>query len=205
MNDGGRDEAMAREGRAHARRALALDGNDPTVLSLVAVALLFLGYWHESLAYARRAVDLNPNIALCHVNLALICLRFNMPDETIRHVDAAEILAPRGYQTYLALGYKGLAHFQAGKFEQALQVIEESLLLYPYMFSLKDKALFLEKLGRHEQACDAIRLLREAEPSLTLEGIERANILVFAPETAQDMNATLRIVWRDTPLKLREA
>jgi TolB-like protein/Flp pilus assembly protein TadD len=201
MNDGGRDEAMAREGRAHARRALALDGNDPTVLSLVAVALLFLGSWHESLAYARRAVDLNPNIALCHVNLALICLRFKMPDETIRHVDAAEILAPRGYQTYLALGYKGLAHFQAGKVEQALQVIEESLLLYSYMFSLKDKALCLEKLGRHEEACDAIRHLRAAEPSLSLEGIERANTLVFAAETAQDMNATLRKVWLDTPLE----
>jgi hypothetical protein len=34
-----------------------------------------------------------------------------------------------------------------------------------------------------------------------LEGIERANTLVFAPETAQDMNATLRRVWLDTPLE----
>ena len=203
LHDGGKDEAMAREGRAHAQRALALDGSDPTVLTTVAVGLLFLGSWQESLVYARRAVDLNPNIALCHLNLGLICLRFKMPDEAIRHVEAAEVLAPRGYQTYLGLGYKALAHFLAGRIEQALKVIEESLLLYPYMFSLKDKALFLEKLGRHEEACDAIRLLREAEPSLTLDGIERANILVFAPETAQDMNATLRIVWRNAPLELR--
>jgi TolB-like protein/Flp pilus assembly protein TadD len=201
MHEGGTDEALAREGRVHAQRALALDGNDPTVLSMVAVALLFLGSGPESLTYARRAVDLNPNIALCHVNLALISLHFEMTDETIRHVEAAEILAPRGYQTYLGLGYKGLAHFRAGRFEQALKLIDESLLLYSYMFSLKDKALCLEKLGRHEEACDAIRQLRAAEPSLSLEGIERANTLVFAPETAQDMNATLRKVWLDPPLE----
>jgi hypothetical protein len=69
------------------------------------------------------------------------------------------------------------------------------------MFSLKDKALCWEKLGRHEEACDAIRQLRAAEPSLSLEGIERANTLVFAPEAAQDMNATLRKVWLDPPLE----
>ncbi len=201
MHDGGRDEALAREGRAHAKRALALDGNDPTVLTMAAAGLGFFGSWHESLAYARRAVALNPNIALCHVNLALICLRFNWPEETIRYVDAAEILAPRGYITYMTLGYKGLAHFLAGRYEQGLQLIEEALLLHPYVFSLKDKALCLEKLGRHEEARETIRLLREAEPSLSLEGIERSNTLVFAPETAQDMNATLRKVWLDTSLE----
>jgi TolB-like protein/Flp pilus assembly protein TadD len=201
LHEGGTDEALTREGRAHAQRALALDGNDPTVLSMVAVALLFLGSWPESLTYARRAVDLNPNIASSHVNLALISLRFGMTDETIRHVEAAEILAPRGYQTYLGLGYKGLAHFQAGRFEQALKLIDESLLLYSYMFALKDKALCLEKLGRHEEACNAIRQLRAAEPSLSLEGIQRANTLVFAPETAQDMNATLRKLWLNPPLE----
>jgi tetratricopeptide (TPR) repeat protein len=101
----------------------------------------------------------------------------------------------------MTLGYKGLAHFLAGRYEQALQVIEEALLLYPYLFSLKDKALCLEKLGRHEDAREAICLMREAEPSLSLEGIERANTLVFAAETAQDMNATLRKVWLGTPLE----
>jgi TolB-like protein len=201
MHDGGRDEAIAREGRVHAKRALVLGGNDPTVLTLVATGLGFFGSWHESLAYAQRAVELNPNIALCHVNLALICLHFNRSDDAIAHADSALILAPRGYLTYMLLGYKGLGHFQAGRYEQALQVTEESLRFFPYMFSMKDKAQCLEKLGRHEEAREAIRLLREAEPWVTLEGIERANALVFAPETAQDMNATLRRVWLDTPLE----
>jgi tetratricopeptide (TPR) repeat protein len=100
--------------------------------------------------------------------------------------------------SYLSLGYKSLAHFQAQRYEQALQAVEQALMLYPYMFSLKDKAVYCEKLGRHEDARDAVRRLRVAVPSLTLADIERSNALVFAPETATDMNATFRKVWTET-------
>jgi tetratricopeptide (TPR) repeat protein len=175
-------------------------GSNPIVLTLEAMGLAFLGSWREAMAHAQRAVDLNPNIALSHVNLALACLHFNRPDEAIAHIDAAAILAPRGYQTNLALGYKGLAHFQAGRYEQALRTMEEALLLHPNLYILKDKAVVCEKLGQHEDASDAIRRLRTAEPSVTLDGIERANSIVFAPDTANEMNAILRKLWRDTPV-----
>ena len=194
------DEAIAREARTHAQRALALDGSNPIVLTSVAIALGFLGSWREAMGHAQRAVDLNPNIALCHVNLALACLHFNRPDDAIVHLEAAAVLAPRGYQTNLALGYKGLAHFQAGRYELALQAIDEAILLYPNMFMLKDKAVLCEKLGRHEDADDAIRHLRAAEP-VALDEIERANTIVFAPETANEMNAILRRVWLRTALE----
>jgi hypothetical protein len=71
----------------------------------------------------------------------------------------------------------------------------EALQLFPYMFTLKDKAVFCEKLGRHEDALEPIRQLRAAEPAAALEGIERSNTLVFPPETVRDMNETLRNVW----------
>jgi TolB-like protein/Flp pilus assembly protein TadD len=192
------DEATAREGRSHAQRALALDGSNPIVLTSVAMALAFFGSWREAMGHAQHAVDLNPNIAMCHVNLALACLHFNRPDDAIAHVEAAAILAPRGYRTNLALGYKGVAHFQAGRYELALQAVEEAVLLHPNVFLLKDKAVVCEKLGRHEDAVAAIRHLRAAEPSLTLHDIERANTIVFSSETANEMNATLRKVWPET-------
>jgi TolB-like protein/Tfp pilus assembly protein PilF len=195
MTIGGSDEALAREGRIHAQRALELDGSDPIVLTTVGLCLGLIGSWDEALEHAQRAVDLNPNIALCHANLALVLVHFNRPDDAITHVDAAAILAPRGYQTYLSLGHRGLAHYQAGRYELALQAINEALRLYPYMFYLKDKAVFCEKLGRHEEARDAIRRLRATEPSTTLDDLERANGIVFTAEIAADMNATLRKVW----------
>ena len=155
LNSGGSDEALARESRTHAQRALALDGNDPNVLTQVGLCMGLCGAWREALGHLQRAVDLNPRIAQCQLNLALACLHFNRPDDAIAHVDAAVILAPRGYQTYMGLGYKGLAHFMAGRIEQALQLTEEALRLYPYMFAMKDKAVYCEKLGRHEEAREA--------------------------------------------------
>jgi tetratricopeptide (TPR) repeat protein len=201
MTMGGKDEAMAREGRVHAQRALALDGSDPNVLTQVGLCMGLLGSWREAMAHSQRAMDLNPNSALCHNHFALACLHFNRPDDAIAHADAAVILAPRGYYTYMALAYKGLAHFMAGRYEQALQAAEDALQLYPYVFALKDKAVYCEKLGRHEEAREAVRQLRAAEPSLTLEGMERSNALVFAPETAQDMSEILRKIWLETPLE----
>jgi hypothetical protein len=43
--------------------------------------------------------------------------------------------------------------------------------------------------------------LRAAEPSLSLESMEKSNALVFEPATAQDMSDTLRKVWLETPLE----
>ena len=201
MMDGGRDEAMARECRTYAQRALALDSSDPRILSIVALGMGFLGSWQEASEYAQRAVDLNANIASCHLNLALVCLHFVRPEDAMVHVDAALILAPRGYTTYMGLTYRALAHFQAGRYEQALQTVEQSLLHYPFMYSLKDKIVYCEKLGRHEEARDAVRRLRVIDPSLTLDNMERANAIVFASDTANEMNATLRKVWLETPLE----
>jgi TolB-like protein/Flp pilus assembly protein TadD len=201
MTIGAKDEAMVREGRNFAQRALTLSGSDPNVLTHVGLCMGLFGFWREALVHLQRAVDLNPNNALCHVQVALACLHFNRPEDALAHIDAAVILAPRGYQTYLALAYRGLAHFLAGRYEQALQATEEALSLYPYMFTLKDKAIFCEKLGMHEEAREAIIQLRAAEPSVTLEGLERSNELVFNPQTAQDMSETLRKVWLETPLE----
>ncbi len=198
MHLGTEDPAIALEARTHALRALALDGSDPLVLSQVAICLGFVGSWQEGLVHAQRAVALNPNMALCRTTLALAYLHFDRPDEALAHVDAALILAPRGFQTYMCLGYQGLAHIQAGRYEQALQALELALQLYPYMFSLKDKAICCEKLGRHEDARDAIRRLRTAEPFLTLQAVERSNVIVFSQRTATDLNMTFRKVWTET-------
>jgi hypothetical protein len=93
--------------------------------------------------------------------------------------------------TYCSGGHL-IASFYAGQLKYQwlsglFEGVEESDLTY--------------NLGRHEDAGDAIRHLRAAEPSLTLDDIERANTIVFAPETANEMNATLRKVWLETPLE----
>jgi Flp pilus assembly protein TadD len=99
-----------------------------------------------------------------------------------------------------------VAYFQAGRYEQALQTLEQALLMNPdFVYSLKDKAVICEKLRLHEGARDAVRRLRAVDRSTTLEQIEAANTLGFiSPETSADMNATFRKVWLETPLESPE-
>jgi TolB-like protein/Flp pilus assembly protein TadD len=207
MAGGGREPAIAREGLAQAERALVLAPNDPKVLSSVAIAMGYCGAWREALTYARRSVDLNPNRTTGRGALAMLSIRFNKPDDAIMHLSTVESLAPRGPFNYLAVGARGLAHFQAGRYEEALQAAEQSLLDHPnFIYALKDRVIYLEKLGRQEEAREAVRRLRSANRDITLDDVETANVASFCPpEMAADMNATFRKVWLETPLEIPRA
>jgi TolB-like protein/Flp pilus assembly protein TadD len=198
---GGRDVTVAREAREHAERALELNANDPLVLSYAAYALFNCGSLSEAMRHLQRALDINPNSARAREYMALACIRSNRPDEAIAHLDACAILAPRSYQAHQLLGYRAVAHFYAGRYEQALQAVEEALLLQPrFVYTLKDKAVICEKLGRHEEARQTVRRLHAASPGTTLEELEAAN-LAFAhpPERVSELSEVFRKVWLDTP------
>jgi tetratricopeptide (TPR) repeat protein len=200
--------------RVETEKALRKPGDltawEAVMRSMAVFGRLSVDSLQAGIADARHAIAVAPDYAPGYATLArtLGNLFLTTRDEAMaregrihaQRALALETLAPRGYQTNLALGYKGLAHFQAGRYELALQAMEEAILLHPNLYILKDKAVVCEKLGQHEDASDAIRRLSAAEPSVTLDGIERANSIVFAPDTANEMNAILRKLWRDTPV-----
>jgi TolB-like protein len=201
--NGGRDEAMKREARVHAERAVTLDASHPVVLGRAAQTLCLCGAWREGLKCAQRAVALNPNIAASHAAMIMSCMYFKRSDELIAHLDAYDLLAPRDHVSHIRLLQRGGAHFMAGRHEQALQAVEGSLLLYPtFIFALKDVAIYSERLGLHEQARDAIRELRAIEPAATLELHEaRSRSSLLPPDMAADMHAIFSKLWLETPLE----
>ena len=158
------------------------------------------GAWRDALTYAQRAVDLNPNNAANRQTLAMQLIRFRKLDDAITHLHAAESLAPRGPLIFLSVAIRALAYFQTGRYEEALQTAEQSLVFHPkFLYALKDRAIYLEKLGRHEEARDTVRRLRAANRAITLDDVESANVASFCPpEMAADMNATFRKVWLET-------
>ena len=164
-----RDRArLNREASQHAERALALDTDDPLVLCNAGRALAICGDRDRGLEYCRRSVELNPNSAPGRSHLATICVRYHLPEEAMQHAEAALQLAPRGFLAYLLLANLALANFQLGRYQQALEAVERSLLLYPaFTYTLKDRAVVLEKLGRRAEALAALRKLRALEPSMT--------------------------------------
>jgi TolB-like protein len=201
--NGGRDEAMTREARIHAERALALDASNPVVLGMVAEVLCLCRSWRDGLRCAQRAVDLNPNIAASHAAMIMSCMYFKRPDDVIAHLDAYAVLAPRDYSSHIRFLQRAGAHFMAGQYKQALQAVEQSLLLNPnFMFALKDVAIYSEKLGLHEEAREAIRHLRAVEPAATLELWEaRSRASLLAPDMAAEMHAIFSKLWLETPLE----
>jgi TolB-like protein len=201
--NGGRDEDMRREARVHAERAVTLDASHPVVLGLAAETLCLCGSWREGLRCAQRAVALNPNLAVSHAAMIISCMYFKRADELIAHLDAYDALAPRDYVSHIRLVQRGVAHFMAGRYEQALQAVEESLLVNPtFIFALKDVAIYSEKLGLHEQAREAIRELRAIEPAATLELHEaRSRSSLLPPDMAGEMHAIFSELWRETPLE----
>jgi TolB-like protein len=198
---GGRDAAAIREVRAHADEALALDANDPSVLTRTAMALCLIGAWQEGLSCARRAVELNPNSDAAHQAMVMSCMYFRKPDEALAHIDALEMLAPHGPSSSVLHLQRGGAHFMAGRYEQALDAVQQSLLVNPHFaYALKDVVVYLEKLGRHGEAQAGVRRLRSIEHGATLELWEaRHASSLLHPETAAEIFATFRKVWLDTP------
>jgi TolB-like protein len=201
--NGGRDESMSREARTHAELSVALDASHPVVLSQAAETLCLCGAWREGWKCAQRAVKLNPNIATSHAAMILSCIYFKRPEEVMAHLDAYDTLAPRDHLSHVRLLQRGAAHFMAGRYEQALHAVEESVLINPTsVFALKDVSIYSEKLGMHEEARSAIRNLRAVEPAATLDLHEaRSRSSLLAPDVAAEMFAIFRKVWLETPLE----
>jgi TolB-like protein len=198
---GGRDAAAIREVRAHADEALALDANDPAVLTRTAMALCLIGAWQEGLSCARRAVELNPSSEAAHWAMLMSCMYFRKPDEALEHIDALSMLSPRGPGSGVLQLQRGCAHFMAGRYEQALEAAQQSLLVNPqFPYALKDVVVHQEKLGHHAEAQATLRRLRAIEPGATLELWEaRHAASLLHPDTAAEIFAIFRKVWLATP------
>jgi TolB-like protein len=191
------NQAMADEACAHADRALALAPNVPVVLAMAGIAKGRCGLWPEVLSLMQHAVSLNSNDADAHAVLAEAYIWFNRCDEAMQRLDVADNLAPHGVMNDLNCIRRSYALFQSGRYGQACATLENLLARNPAMvLSLKDLAVFQEKLGRHEEALATIRRLRTNEGALTLEDLQGITSASFvAPQTVTEANAVLGRLW----------
>ncbi len=100
-------------------------------------------------------------------------------------------------EAHIRLIKRAGAYYLAGDYESALQAMRNVLTMVPdFVFSLKDTAIYLHKLGRHEEAQEALRELRSRAPQLTLEllaGMHKRSVL--APDIAAEYQAAIEDVW----------
>jgi TolB-like protein/Tfp pilus assembly protein PilF len=195
------DPDLEQEAKASLKRALALDGDNPHVISLASSASRCLGDAETALLYAQRATQLTPNIAYAHYTLGAAYLALGRTAEAMAEFDIEERLASQGTLRYASLVMRALACLMDGQVEAAAAALDRSLQLNPdFLITLRWKAIVAAMQGRPAEAGAAVRRMRHVEPAFTLEQHQAQNLrLVADMALAAQANALLRKVWSETP------
>jgi TolB-like protein len=196
------DAALTQQISEVVARLRALDPSDPLVLARMATALVYLEKHQEALPIAEQAVAANPNLELPHVVLGTVMIRLRRHEEAIRELRLAERLAPVGVWYYASLSIRSSAELQAGRVEQALEAIDQSLRIRPVPAGQLHRMICLAKLGRNGEASEAMRALRNAHAELSWPAVEQHLVRGFyggsSPERADDHLAIARTLWDAT-------
>jgi tetratricopeptide (TPR) repeat protein len=194
------EESLKREALDSVRRSLSLAPNDVSVLSRAGATFTFLDQPREGLSHSERALALNPSAATAHAYKGIVCLKLGRNDEAIAANEAYERLAPGGLVLYSILSRTACAHVQAGRLEQAVEVLERSLRLNPdYWLTLIPQAGLCDMVGRHEEAADAVRRLRMLEPGTSVDVYAKRYLAIVDPVSSAPLIAAFRKVWDETP------
>ncbi|HEX3863083.1 MAG TPA: winged helix-turn-helix domain-containing protein [Stellaceae bacterium] len=149
------------KGADFARRALKEAAGDPGVLTNAALALAYFGEdIGTMIALVDRALALNPNFARGWHIAGLLRVWSGQPDIAIEHLRAALRLSPRA-RIGTSANLIGLAHFFAGRFDQAapqllLAIQDDPSFPSPYRFL----AACYAQMGRLDDAREIVERLR---------------------------------------------
>jgi TolB-like protein len=194
------DETLRREAREHGKRALQIEPHDPRILSTLAQTFGIIGDWNEGQRCAERAFEINPDLEASHIAMIMVCVYFKRHEEALKHLDACERLAPRSIEAHIRMIQRAGVYYMAGDYERALEAARRVLMMVPdFIFALKDTAIYLEKLGRRDEAIAALRQFREHLPTVTLDhlaGMHERSVL--APDVAREYQTAIADVWRAT-------
>jgi TolB-like protein len=197
---GGRDCEMERELHGVIERALALNSGDPLVMARIAHGLAFLGKLDQALTLSERAVALNPNLETPRIQLGNLLMKMDRVDEALEQYDASERLAPDGIWSNAGQLVAAAAQFRAGRFEKALDAVDRSLHFRPVPHLHVFRALCLAKLGRGDQAREALCNLRDMGSDYSLDFVEglfsfRGGIFEFFLPRTEEYLEVIRGLW----------
>jgi adenylate cyclase len=175
-----------------ARRAVELDPRDAFAQGTLGFAYLLAGDARNGLDSCQRALDLNPSMPEAWVGFSWAKLVTGDPEGCIAAGQRAQQLSPHGSMVSLASENMGLAYWETGRYEEALEAARRLVAarpeyyLGPVYLAMNDVAL-----GRMDDARAAIAQARRIQPDLSLALIQRA-VGVSRPEIDARRNAALR-------------
>jgi tetratricopeptide (TPR) repeat protein len=156
-----------------ARRSLALDEKDSEGQVTLGAAYAFTGQQDKAIAALELAVQLNPSSAFAHTNLGMMLARSGRPDEAIATHEKAMRLSPQDPTIWTCLFGMAMAHFVAGRYEEAVKWAQQSVqrradFAMPYRFLAASYA----HLGRLDEARTALEEGLRLTPEFSLGSLQ---------------------------------
>ncbi len=153
-----------------AEAAVTLERDNPMALTALGFALSLAGDRERALTVLERAVEVNPSSALALWSLGATLGVSGQPDAAIPMVEKAMRLSPRDPLTNEFLFTIASAHFQAGRYQEAIDFAERSLALKADQpGALRVIAASQALLGREDEARRSVRHLKLLAPDLSAD------------------------------------
>jgi TolB-like protein/class 3 adenylate cyclase/Tfp pilus assembly protein PilF len=157
-----------------ARRAVELGTDDGTALSGAGYALVFVAHdLDKGSDIVDRALALNPDHALALVNSGWTRAFLGEPDIAIKHVTHAMRLSPLDPMSFRTLGALAIAHFVAGRYDDASLWAAKALQERTnYLPAIRELAASKALSGRESEAQAAMARLRQIDPAMRVSTVK---------------------------------
>jgi adenylate cyclase len=168
----------------YARKAVFLDANDPDTLNALGWIYLARRAYPQAIHYFRRAYEFNPQDAWHNGYMAVLSSFLGESDTALNWLAKAQQLDPY-FEPVWFCHVAGTAHFTAGRYADAIDQMERSIIMPFYIVAYLAAAAALD--GRQDQATQWARKLLSVKPSFSREKfiakdmlmreIDRSNLL----------------------------
>jgi tetratricopeptide (TPR) repeat protein len=123
-----------------------------------------------------RAVLLNPNLAAAWYFSSRVRVLLDEPEVAIEHAARAMRLSPLDPLTFLMQYSTALAHFHGGRYDEAASWAEKAKRANAnFLPAIRLAAASYALAGSLAKAWELMAHLRDAEPSLTVSGLDELN------------------------------
>jgi adenylate cyclase len=179
LSEADRDEAVRL-----ARRAIETGRDDPDAIWMAGQVVVFFAGEHAAAASAiDRALALNPNSAHAWMVGGWVQCMLNKPDSAIDSLRRGLRLSPLDPLGWMFKNWLALAHLVAGRYEDAMEWVDQSLREQPrYIHAVRTKVVLCAQLGRITEAHDWLSRVLALQPQLTVTGFRMLAGMRFSPE-----------------------
>jgi adenylate cyclase len=174
-----------------AARAAELDDSDPWAHLALGWGALLARRTHTAVEEYKRALDINPNFAAAHGHLGMAYALDDQPDMAIVHLEQATRMSPHDPQTFLFNANLAIAHYVAGRYDEAVAVGRKAVQQRPsFTPSLRIYSASLAQTGQIDEARATLDQLKDLQPETSIAWIEEN--IPYKPEAMAKLVAGLR-------------